>query len=118
LRTPHSVNQFLNDFKIKMKVFDIYFRDERGKNTQALLDLEITPIKRKEIIANLESIDYSQGPVDDQLYGNGSLWVFGKLVKEQEVYIKICMGRKNNRTICVSFHIAERKMTYPFKTKN
>ena len=37
----------------------------------------------------------------------GDLWVFGKDVNGQEVYIKICYGLPNRSTIFVSFHIAE-----------
>lgn len=35
-----EVSTFLKDFKEKMKIWDVLFRDERGKNTQALVDLE------------------------------------------------------------------------------
>jgi len=45
----------------------------------------------------------------------GDMWVFGKDVKGQEVYIKISLGQKNSQTICISFHISEYKMKYPFK---
>lgn len=38
-----EVSLFLKRFKDKAKIFGIVFRDDRGKNTQALLDLEITP---------------------------------------------------------------------------
>lgn len=43
------------------------------------------------------------------------MWVFGKDIKGQEVYIKISLGQENTNTICVSFHIAEYKMNYKFK---
>lgn len=39
----------------------------------------------------------------------------GKDVKGHEVYIKITLGLPNSSTICISFHIAEHKMNYPFK---
>ena len=45
----------------------------------------------------------------------GDMWVFGKDVKGQEVYIKISLGQENRQTICISFHISEYKMKYPFK---
>jgi len=43
------------------------------------------------------------------------LWVFGKNVKTREVYVKISMGRVNEKAICISFHIAEHPMSYPYK---
>lgn len=42
-------------------------------------------------------------------------WEFGKKVNDKEVYIKINMGNTNNPVICMSFHIAEHKISYPFK---
>ena len=111
------VEKFLKEFKTKLNIWGIVFRDDRGKNAQTLLDLEITPNKRKEIISKLEVTDYSQGPIEEILYGGSDMWVFGKKVKKKEVYIKITMGSQNNKTICISFHIAEKQMTYPFKNK-
>ena len=80
-----EVEAFLKEFTFKMKVFDILFRDERKKNTQALLSLEITPIVRKEIIENLVVTEYSEGPLDDNLYGIACMWVFGKKIKKTEL---------------------------------
>lgn len=112
-----DIEKFLKDFKTKLKIWGIIFRDDRGKNAQTLLDLEITPSKRIEIISKLEVEDYSQGPLEETLYGGSDMWVFGKKVKKKEAYIKITMGLPNNKTICISFHIAEKQMNYPFKNK-
>jgi hypothetical protein len=38
MRRELEVATFLNDFKEKMKFWDVLFRDDRGKNTQALVD--------------------------------------------------------------------------------
>lgn len=42
------------------------------------------------------------------------MWVFGKDVKSKDVYIKISMGISNSSAVCISFHIAERKIHYKF----
>jgi len=47
MRRESEVATFLNDFKEKMKFWDVLFRDDRGKNTQALVDLEIRPHWKK-----------------------------------------------------------------------
>ena len=47
----------------------------------------------------------------------GELWKFGKSVDKKEVYIKISKGTGANSPICVSFHLAERKIEHPFKNK-
>jgi len=47
-----KVSSFLKDFKEKMKFWDVLFRDDRGKNARALIDLELRPIDRKAILEN------------------------------------------------------------------
>jgi hypothetical protein len=49
MTTKIEVEHFLNEFKTKMRIFRIVFLDDRGKNSQALLDLEMNPMKRKEV---------------------------------------------------------------------
>ncbi len=44
------------------------------------------------------------------------MWVFGPVFKEKEIYVKISIGRENDKVICISFHKVESKMYYPFKT--
>lgn len=113
--SKEEVQLFLNRFYQKVEVFGMVFRDDRGKNQQALLDLEITAFARKGIIMQLQPEDYIKGPVEDLLNQIGDLWVFGKDVKGKEVYIKISMGRENGSTICISFHVAENRLKYAFK---
>ncbi len=115
MATKEEVKQFLDNFFVKSKIFEIIFRDDRGKNTSALLKFEITPNKRKEIIYALDVPDYVEGPIDDKLYGIASMWVFGKKVKGFYVYIKISLGMNDSNTICISFHEAEFELIYPFK---
>lgn len=115
MSTKAEVERFLSQFYEKLKIFDIIFRDDRGKNAQALAELDITPRYRLEVIKDIKVEDYSEGPIVDTLNKCGDLWVFGKDVKGNEVYIKISLGIPNGRTICISFHKAERAMKYPFK---
>jgi hypothetical protein len=110
-----EVATFLNDFKEKMKFWDVLFRDDRGKNTQALVDLEIRPIERKAILNAIETRDYSEGPLEEKMYGGADMWVFGKTIKKKEVYIKITIGPMGSSVICISFHLAQHKMNYPLK---
>ena len=115
MATKEQVEDFLKRLKEKIKVFDIVFRDDRGKNLQTLATLEINTTIRKQVIMNIEPEDYVEGPIVDTLNKMGEMWVFGKDVKGHEVYIKITMGLPNSSTICISFHIAEHKMNYRFK---
>lgn len=113
--TVDEVKAFLNQFNIKAQVFGIRFRDDRPKNRAALLQLDISPLQREVIVKNLQVQDYVEGPVIDVLNKEGEMWVFGKDVKGREVYIKITLGYDNGQTICISFHIAEHPLVYPFK---
>lgn len=63
-----QVEEFLKKFKEKLKIWDIVYRDDRGKNTQTLADLELRPIERTKIIGSLTYKDYCQGPLKDDLY--------------------------------------------------
>lgn len=115
MATREEVERFINNFQSKLKIFQIIFRDDRGKNTQALAELEISPTYRETVIKEIVVEDYSEGPIVDTLNKYGEMWVFGKDVKKQEVYIKIALGHPNSSTICISFHKAERPIKYPFK---
>lgn len=110
-----EVEKYIEDVKQKINIFGIMFRDDRGKNQQTLLDLEISPVRRKEIINNLCPEDYSEGPLEEKLHGILPMWVFGKTVRKKEIYIKISMGTANSQAVCISFHIAEHSMSYPLK---
>lgn len=113
MASKQEVEKFLKELKVKTDVFGILFLDDRGKNQQTLHDLEISPSKRKDIIANFKPEDYCEGPLEEKMRDILPMWVFGKEVKE--VYIKISMGVENNRAVCISFHIAEHPMNYPYK---
>lgn len=113
----HDVQTFLESFKIKLDIWGIIFRDDRGKNFQTLLDLDIKPNDRVAILKQINVEDFVEGPMEDTLYRNSDMWVFGKDVKGEEVYIKISIGRENQHTLCVSFHIAEHVLNYPFRNQ-
>jgi hypothetical protein len=115
MTSKREVEIFLRELKVKMEIFGILFLDDRGKNQQTLHDLEISPSKRKEIIGSLNTEDYSQGPLAERMHGILPMWVFGKRVNNKEVYIKVSMGTENKGAVCISFHIAEHPMNFPFK---
>jgi hypothetical protein len=62
MSTLSEVQAFLLDFKAKLGVWGVVFRDGRGKNTQTLLDLEITRVYREKVLRELVATDYSEGP--------------------------------------------------------
>lgn len=110
-----EVARFLADFKVKLGVWGVVYRDDRLKNTQTLLTLDIIANKRTEILKELSVKDYSEGPLEENLYQGSAMWVFGKEISKREVYIKITMGMAGRQVICISFHLAEKRMNYPLK---
>ena len=109
-----GVSRFLSTFKTNFNVFGILYLD-RDKNAQALLDFDIVATERDRLIREIEIEDYSEGPKEEKIYNKVEYWVFGKKVKSQEVYIKISLGNFGSTVICISFHIAEQPMIYPFR---
>ena len=115
MASAEDVQSFLQDFKAKLGVWGVIFRDDRGKNFNTLLELEITSVQRETILKELTASDYCEGPLAELLYNGADMWVFGKAIKGKEVYIKISLGAAGSKVICISFHVAERKMKYPLK---
>jgi hypothetical protein len=110
-----QVEEFLRNFKQKKKIFGVLYRDDRGKNTQTLADLEIRPADRDLILDKLKLEDYCEGPHEETLYGGSDMWIFGREIKKRAVYIKITIGIPSNSVICISFHISKHALNYPFK---
>jgi hypothetical protein len=110
MSTVDEVRSFLQDFKAKLGIWGVVFRDDRGKNVQALLDLDITPVYREQVLRELQVTDYREGPKRETLNGGADMWIFGKTIKGQQVYIKITLGFVGVQVICISFHVAEHPM--------
>ena len=114
--TKQQVVAFLKRLKPKATVFQIIYLDKRPKNAETLGKLEITPNEREQVIQNLAVQDYYKGPRPEAFHGGDSeMWEFGKHVNGKEVYIKLTLGQSSKPVICISFHIAERPIRYPFK---
>lgn len=113
--TPDEVTAFLTEFHTRMKVFDVVFRDDREKNTKTVIALGITRDQRKRTLEELTTMDYSEGPIMDW-DGGPELWVFGKVFKGTDLYIKVTLGLTNSGSVvCISFHAAEHDMKFPLR---
>jgi hypothetical protein len=90
----------------------------RPKNNQTILELELTKENIKETILDLTTIDYVRGPEIDR-DKPGEVWVFGREIAQQEVYIKLKITQVGLEKIakCISFHIAEFPLRYPNKRR-
>lgn len=115
MATRNEVEQFLDQFKVKLDIWGIFFLDNREKNKETMSFLNFRNMDRLNVVKSIEVEDYSEGPIKDQLNGFGEMWVFGKDVAGQEIYIKITLGRPGSSTICISFHIAKHPIQYLYK---
>ena len=111
IKTKQEVEQFLSQFGIKFDIWGIFYLD-RDKNIEALKALGINQNARDEIVRHLQPDDYVETLPADFF---NEMWVFGRDMDGTELYIKIALGQPNNRTICISFHLAERPISYAFK---
>ena len=111
IKTKQEVEQFLSLFGVKFDIWGIFYLD-RDKNEEALKALGITPKARDEIVRKIQTDDYVETLPADFF---NEMWVFGKDMDRTELYIKIALGQPNNRTICISFHVAEHPIKYAFK---
>ena len=109
------INRRLNrrHFLLGHCIWGIIFLD-RDKNIEALKELSITPVIREQIIRSIQVEDFVE-TVESLLSGYGEMWVFGKDYDETPIYIKIALGQPNDKTICISFHKAEKPIQYRFK---
>ena len=96
------------------KVCPVLFR-KQSRIQNAPLSIYATRQKDQIILKESSSGGIFTALAQYVLNKNGEMWVFGKDVKEREVYIKITLGYENGQTICISFHIAEHPLKYPFK---
>lgn len=118
MATKDEVNSFLAQFHTKAKVFGVVYFGGREKNMNTLAELGITAKFRDDIVKQISTEDFYKGPEPNVQNNLGEMWAFGKTINGKEVYIKITLGLTNNSAVCMSFHIAEHTIQYPFKEQN
>lgn len=80
-----------------------------------LLDLEYDTSDVVQRLKELTVGEYSETLVDKDDVNPPLLFVFGKDINGQEVYIKLKIkGTQARHVLCVSFHYAEEKMSFPY----
>ena len=117
MATKEEVEAFLHQLQDKIRFFDVAFRP-RDKNIVAIAELDILPYDRLEYLKNLSVENYMDGPKRDTFdHSKPAYFEFGVNVKGTDVYIKVSLGLPNKRVDCMSFHKAERPMTYQYKNE-
>lgn len=111
------IRQFLREFKTLMRQGYFQIFTNHLKNRETLVKLGLTYGNRLEEIQSLSLENYSSGPDKDTLH-DGYFWIFGKMLGEFEIYIKLKIvefGNGSERAVCYSFHISEAPLKYPFR---
>ena len=88
----------------------------RKKNEATKIQLGLTDEDIREEILGLSVNDYCGGPCEDKEV-KGDVWIFGKVIREEEVYIKLKLAgdEKGQGVRIISFHIPEKPLRYPFR---
>ena len=113
-----KIRKFLNEFKkIASESRSIYVISRR-ENIDSLAQLGLTTKNRYDEIMMLSVADYCKGPEPDK-DKPGEVWVFGKQIRNEEVYIKLKIAEVREKKIvkCLSFHKASYPIYYPYKKK-
>lgn len=112
-----GVRDFLMEFKkivTSGRGLDIVNRREY---IDALTEMGLTRRNLKEEIMTLSVDNYCEGPEPDK-DRPGYVWVFGKQITTEEVYIKLKIAQVGKEKIakCLSFHVAKFPLRYPCRT--
>jgi len=121
-----DIEQYLSEVReaVSSGRWRIALNERREDNLKLFVDYVIYERDAKEIILNLEAIDFSEILQNEKVgFGHELLYVFGKDVtllerygkKEKSVSLYIKFNKLENYLIVVSFHEQERPLRYCFK---
>ncbi len=117
--TRLDVSRFVTKCKIAASSNFIFEWTE--KNKQTLISLGYTERNVLDEILELSEEDFVEGPLIDLDGYKGEFWVFGRIIQNREIYIKLKVkdlnaeGDKQLTTLCISFHFSEKSLTYLYK---
>lgn len=88
----------------------------RAETRPTLARLGLTKANLEEILLGLSVTDYCRGPEPDR-DRPGDLWIFGRTIEGQDVYIKLKVAQAGDKRIakCISFHFARYPLKYPHR---
>lgn len=119
--STNQVNSYLLRIKAAIAKGKYKFLDSRRKNIDSLAMVGLLPHHAKEFILALTYHNYFNGPEPEESngYPPGECMFFGCTVQSLEFYVKIklCKEENSDYCYCLSFHIAENKIVYPYHRK-
>lgn len=124
IATKANVEQFLEELKIilnspKSQLNIIPRQDKKAEYSTeyCLRSLKFTSQNIKEELKKLQLNEYVECCPDERNLKSRDYYIFCKIYKEKQVYIKIKIQSYDNKIIlCMSFHFAEYKIEkFPYK---
>jgi hypothetical protein len=112
----------IRDFLLQFKKIMVTGRGldivNRRENLEALARLGLTKKNLRDEILTLSVENYCEGPEPDR-DRPGAIWVFGKQIGSEEIYIKLKIAQvcKEKIAKCLSFHTANFPLCYPFRAE-
>lgn len=89
--------------------------DQRYSTPYTLLDMNYDI---EDVVAQLKILtteEYSETKIDRDDFNPPLLFVFGKDINGKLIYVKLKIkGQQHRHVLCVSFHYAKEKMTFPY----
>ncbi len=110
---PEEITAFLKKFK-PLIVKEMNFVN-RKDNIATISYLGLTIPDVKGILSQLTYKDYVKGPEKDIDRSGNMIWEFGVHIKGEEIYIKLSDDFSFDKAKCISFHIAQYPIQYPYK---
>lgn len=85
-------------------------------NAYTLVELEYDYGDVVECLKGLTVAEYSETLFDNEYDDLRALYVFGKVISNRLIYIKIRIQKDDStkRVLCLSFHFAKHDMNYPY----
>ena len=111
----HKVKLFLTLFKGLAQ--DNFSYVNRATTIKTLAKFNLLPSQLKDILMGLTVEDYCEGPLPCLNIPDETVWIFGYNLATKELYIKLKATTKPPMALCISFHIAQRKMRFPYATR-
>ena len=89
--------------------------DQKYSTPYTLLDLDYDTEDVVKLLKELTVAEYSGTKIDKDDLNPPLLFVFGKDINSKLVYVKLKIkGDQQRHVLCVSFHYAKEKMTFPY----
>ena len=90
-------------------------QDQKYSTPYTLLELDYDTEDVVERLKELTVAEYSETKIDKDDLNPPLLFVFGKDINSKLVYVKLKIkGEQQRHVLCVSFHYAKEKMTFPY----